>query len=245
VEFHFDIDGERVLLGGVPIELGLNSVQVKTAIIANRAVTLIPVDTLATKFDKGLATIEVGAQKEALLLSTSQLVQDPTSILNLDVNSLPDVVEVRRISVNAHIIELNGKRIVQTELVAQVFDVFAGYIARGPQTSIPFSQALMGMTDPTLLSESRMRFLENRRLAAMWHKLPHHARVAIATFLGSLLVLVFFVALPMAVYVQWKERRAAYERVQLEEPLMESDGDEDLKFSDEKHSGLLREVRHV
>lgn len=28
VEFHFDIDGEQVLLSGVPIELGLTSVKV-------------------------------------------------------------------------------------------------------------------------------------------------------------------------------------------------------------------------
>lgn len=242
VEFHFDIDGEQVLLSGVPIELGLTSVKVNTAIIANRAVTLIPVDVLESKFDRGLATIEVGAQAEEILVAPQDLVQDPNSIPGLDVNTLPDMVEVRRIHINAHILELNGKKVVQTDMVAQVFDIFAGYVARGPQSSIPFSQALMGMTDPTL-SDSRMRYLENRRLVEMWHRLPHNARVAIATFLGSLLVLVFFVALPIAVYVQLKERKAAYERVQMEEPLLESDEDEELKFSDEKLS--LKEGRHA
>lgn len=199
-------------------------------------------DVLESKFDRGLATIEVGAQAEEILVAPQDLVQDPNSIPGLDVNTLPDMVEVRRIHINAHILELNGKKVVQTDMVAQVFDIFAGYVARGPQSSIPFSQALMGMTDPTL-SDSRMRYLENRRLVEMWHRLPHNARVAIATFLGSLLVLVFFVALPIAVYVQLKERKAAYERVQMEEPLLESDEDEELKFSDEKLS--LKEGRHA
>jgi len=123
--------------------------------------------------------------------------------------------------------KLTGKKVVQNELIEQRLDVFLGFVARGSPRKIPFDMAMAGMSAPSMGFEPvghRHHCIRHRRLSAMWHRLPHHARVAIAAFLGSLVLLVFFVALPLAVYVQWKERRLAYQRVSAED-----DDDTDAK----------------
>jgi len=228
VVFKFDVDNEKLLLNGVPVELGISSVKVDTAIVANREVTLLPVDTLEKAFDRGIATIEVGAKAEALLLAKTDLVANPASIPGCHADSLPDLIEVRRITVNARVLEIDGKKVVQNELVEQRLDVFMGFVARGSPRAIPFRKAMAGMSAPSALTSAepvgkRHHCFRHRRLSAMWHRLPHHARVAIGAFLGSLVLLVFFVALPLALYVQWKERRLAYQLVAVD------DCDEDIK----------------
>jgi len=227
VIFKFDIDNEKLLLNGVPVELGISEVTVETAIVANREVTLVPVETIAKNFDRGLSNIEVGAKAEALLLSKADLVADPKNIPGCNPDALPDMIEVRRITVNARVLEVNGHKVVQTELVEQVMDVFMGFVAKSHPKKIPYSMGMAGMTAPSLDSENadgnRPSCLHHRRLAALWHRLPHHTRVALAAFLGSIVFLVFFVALPLAIYVQWKERRMAYQRLEAEEPLFEEE----------------------
>jgi len=223
VVFKFDVDNEKLLLNGVPVELGVSSVKVDTAILANREVTLVPMDTLEKNFDRGISTIEVGAKAEALLLARSDLVADPSTIPGCHADRLPDLIEVRRITVHARVLEINGQKVVQNELVEQRLDIFLGFVARSSPKKIPFAMAMAGMSappasiEPGCLVGHRHHCIRHRRLSAMWHRLPHHARVAIAAFLGSLVLLVFFVALPLAVYVQWKERRLAYQRLSVEE----------------------------
>jgi len=163
------------------------------------------------------------------LLTKANLVANPASIPGCRADKLPDLIEVRRITVNARVLEINGKKVVQNELVEQRLDIFLGFIARSAPKKIPFDMAMAGMSapptpiEPGCLVGHRHHCIRHRRLSAMWHRLPHHARVAIAAFLGSLVLLVFFVALPLAVYVQWKERRLAYQRLSLE------DDDADMK----------------
>jgi len=223
VVFKFEVNNDKLLLNGVPVDLGISSVKVATALIANREVTLVPMDTLEKKFDRGISTIEVGAKAEALLLSKSDLVADPASIPGCHAASLPDLIEVRRITVNARVLEINGKKVVQNELIEQRLDVFMGFVAKSQASKIPYHMAMAGMSAPLSASEPgclvgrHHHCIRHRRLSAMWHRLPHHARVAIAAFLGSLVILVFFVALPLAIYVQWKERRLAYQRLAVEE----------------------------
>jgi hypothetical protein len=79
VIFKFNIENDKLLLNNVPVELGISEVKVETAIVANREVTLVPIDTLAQNFDRGLSNIEVGAKAEALLLSKADLVSNPAS----------------------------------------------------------------------------------------------------------------------------------------------------------------------
>jgi len=231
VVFKFDVNNDKLLLNGVPVELGVSSVKVATALAVNRQVSVVPLDTLEKSFDRGISTIEVGAKAEALLLSKSDLVANPATIRGLDVSKLPDLIEVRRITVNARVLEINGKKVVQQELVEQRLDVFLGFVAKSKPRKIPFHMAMAGMstpfsTEPGCLGGNRhhRHCMRHHRLSAMWHRLPHHARVAIAAFLGSLVLLVFFVALPLAVYVQWKERRLAYQRLA---PVPEDDDSED------------------
>jgi len=221
VVFKFDVNNDKLLLNGVPVELGVSSVKVATALVANRAVSVVPIDTLQKSFDRGISTIEVGAKAEALLLSKSALVADPSTIPGCHVSKLPDLIEVRRITVNARVLEINGKKVVQNQLIEQRLDVFMGFVAKSKAAKIPFHMAMAGMstpfsTEPGCLGGKRhghRHCMRHHRLSAMWHRLPHHARVAIAAFLGSLVLLVFFVALPLAVYVQWKERRLSYQRL--------------------------------
>jgi len=224
VVFKFDVDNEKLLVNGVPVKLGISSVKVDTAIVANRQVTVVPIDTLEKAFDRGISTIQVGAKAEALLLAKADLVANPATIPGCHANKLPDLIEVRRITINARVLELNGKKVVMTHFVEQRFDVFLGFVARSAPRKIPYDMTMAGMSIPMLLSAepgclvgSSHHCIRHRRLSAMWHRLPHHARVAIGAFLGSLVLLVFFVALPLAIYVQWEERRLAYQRLPLDE----------------------------
>jgi len=233
VVFKFDVNNDKLLLNGVPVELGVSSVKVATALVANRQVSLVPIETLEKSFDRGISTIEVGAKAEALLLSKSDLVANPASIPGCHVAKLPDLIEVRRITVNARVLEINGKKVVQNELIEQRLDVFMGFVAKSKARKIPFHMAMAGMSTPFSTNEpggkrhNHRHCMRHHRLSAMWHRLPHHARVAIAAFLGSLVLLVFFVALPLAVYVQWKERRLAYQRVAVMPHSAEDDDSED------------------
>jgi len=227
VVFKFDVNNDKLLLNGVPVELGVSSVKVATALAVNRQVSVVPIDTLEKSFDRGISTIEVGAKAEALLLSKSDLVADPATIPGCHVSKLPDLIEVRRITINARVLEINGKKVVQQELVEQRLDVFLGFVAKSKPRTIPFHMAMAGMSTPFSTEPGGNRHhhcMRHHRLSAMWHRLPHHARVAIAAFLGSLVLLVFFVALPLAVYVQWKERRLAYQRLA---PVPDDDDSED------------------
>jgi transposase len=239
VVFKFDVDNEKLLLNGVPVPLGISSVKIDSALIANREVTVVPMDTLAEQFDQGIATVQVGAQAEALLLARADLVADPSTIPGCHVEDLPELIEVRRIKVNARVIEVNGQKVVQTELVEQILDVFLGFVAKSHPKKIPYAMGMAGMSAPDATEPGRLvsdghraNCLHHRRLSALWHRLPHHTRVAVAAFLGSLIILVFFVALPLAVYVQWKERRLAYQRLQAEEPLCGEDDEDDEEYDE-------------
>ncbi|RKP23160.1 hypothetical protein SYNPS1DRAFT_31133 [Syncephalis pseudoplumigaleata] len=75
--------------------------------------------------------------------------------------------------------------------------------------------------------------------ARAWHRLPVAVRVGLATFFGSLLVLTLFVALPFAMYAQWRARRdPAYRALEL------NDDDDGASFDygyDEKKAGEFRD----
>lgn len=129
-------------------------IQVETAIVANREVTLVPIETLAQNFDRGLSNIEVGAKAEALLLSKADLVANPANIPGCNSDALPDMIEVRRITVNARVLEVNGHKVVQTELVEQIMDVFMGFVAKSQPRKIPYSMGMAGMSTPSLDSEN-------------------------------------------------------------------------------------------
>jgi len=107
--------------------------------------------------------------------------------------------------------------------------------------------------DPIKLNDGHHgECLHHRRLASMWRRLPHATRIAVAAFLGSLVLIVFFVAIPVALYVHWKERRmGAYHRlsdsgtlVQVDGPLLEGTEDDEDEYDGDDENVDMKDVNH-
>jgi len=243
VVFKFDVDNDKILVNGVPVELGVSSIEVDSLLIAGGQVADIPTQLLNSAFNHGIAKVEVHAMADKQLLPVKELVADPAQVARLRAHNLPDIVEVRRVTVRARVLEVDGHVVAQTDMVEQVMDVVAGYVLRGRPRTLPLMAHMAGANNHEGLSNGNHgHCLRHRRLAAMWRRLPHATRVAVATFLGSLILLVFFVALPLAMYVQWKERRVAYERVQIVEPLVLEEEDEEEQVNVVTEKTLLKEA---
>jgi hypothetical protein len=268
VVFRFDMQDQNITLNGVPVKLGISSVEIDSVIVAGGDVASVPTDVLNMALGRGLAKVEVGAEAQELMLARADLVQDPATHPELANSTLPDIIDVRRYTVNARVVEIDGQKVVQTDLVEQIMDVYLGKVLRGKPKRIPSEQGMMGMRK-TAAEMRKMKAaqagdayhgecLHHRRLANMWRRLPHTTRIAVAAFLGSLVLIVFFVAIPIAVYVHWKERRmGAYHRlsdgntlVQVDGPLLEGkyndadDGFDDDNEDDDDASVRMEDVNH-
>ena len=102
------------------------------------------VEDLSSKFDQGMATVDVDAKAEALMVRVEDLVQDPSEIPHCVKAQLPEQIEVRRITIHAKVVEINGKKVVQTDMVEQVLDLFLGYVAKGEPKKIAAAMAALG-----------------------------------------------------------------------------------------------------
>jgi len=218
VIFTFDMDQDKLTVNGVPVDLGLTDVKVESVIIASGKATDMALEKLEKTFDNGLADVEVNATAQELLLTMEELAgklpENATDALNS--GPTPDFLAVRRVTISTRVKEINGVKVSQLNAVEQIIDVVAGYVVKGHPRSTP----LMATTQ-----EMNMRdCLYHHRIAKLWSKLPKGTRVAIAAFFGSLLLLVAFVALPLAAYVHWKERQTRYMRVEAEEPMLVEEG---------------------
>jgi len=257
VVFHFDMKDDQITLNGVPVQLGISSVEIDSVIIAGGDMTAIPIDVLDSAMGHGLAKVEVGAEAQALMLARADLVQDPSTHPELANSTLPDIIEVRRVTVNARVVEVDGHKVVQTDLVEQIMDVYMGKVLRGKPTRIPVEKGMAGMKasaaamhnmDPVKMMNGghHGECLHHRRLASMWRRLPHATRIAVAAFLGSLVLLVFFVAIPITIYVHWKERKAGYHRLPTNGVLVNVDGPllEDKEDEEEEDDVDMQDVNH-
>jgi len=220
MSFSFDVDPSlddpTVLVNNVPVELGVSQVQVMTMVVASKQLSdLLPPEIVNSLFDVGLALVDVDVTAEKLLLVRKDLVADPGDALPPLMDDAPDFLEVRRVTIRVNVVEVNGVKVEQMQLVETVMDVLAtGYVVRGPPTTIPASSDPDEMAAMEARREAhRQHCMQHQRMAALWQRLPRGTRIAIAGFFGSLLVLVFFVALPLAAYVHWKERKEGYARV--------------------------------
>jgi hypothetical protein len=263
VIFCFDMHDQHITLNNVPVKLGISSVEIDSVIVAGGDVAMLPTQVLNAAMGHGLAKVEVGAEAQELMLARADLVQDPATHPELANTTLPDIIEVRRVTVNARVVEVDGQKVVQTDLVEQIMDVYLGKVLRSKPTRIPVEKGMAGMRASAAEMKAiqmeenghHKECLHHRRLASMWRRLPHATRIAVAAFLGSLVLIVFFVALPVAVYVHWKERReGAYQRlgdhgmlVHVEEPLLEEkyDDDEDslVDMDEVNHHTAMQDVK--
>lgn len=104
----FDVEDDQILLNGVPFPLGVSSIQIQAAIVANT--DLLDITTtddavaLAASFDTGLVTVEVEATAEHL--------------------TTPEGASLRRIVVTERIVEVDGLTVIQTEAGQQIIDVY-------------------------------------------------------------------------------------------------------------------------
>ncbi|KAL1933688.1 hypothetical protein VTP01DRAFT_7778 [Rhizomucor pusillus] len=109
VQVTFDVIENQLHCNGVPVEIGVNNIQVEAQIAANPEKLTVASEEdaslLADSFDVGLATVEV----------TASIVDEMKT---------EDGMTFRRIDVQEKIVEINGEEVVQTEVGQQILDVF-------------------------------------------------------------------------------------------------------------------------
>jgi len=286
VKLNFDINDDDVLVNGVPVNLGLSTIQVETDVLMAplaRAAGLTA-DDVKPAFDTGIVKLKVKAQAEEILVDALELADasndgqasaittdgDDNNNSNNNDNVPVDVTEtllkVRRIVVTARILEINGHEIVQTDLIGQVIDILStGEIRHGMPRTIPMLAAA-GLPGVAFFDDDNAPFnveeMAEQSQAVMpchrgghplaqhaaraWNRMPAAVRIGLATFFGSLIVLTLFVALPLAMYAQWRERQdPAYRALH---PRGDDDDDDGASFDfayDEKKVGDYKDPQLI
>jgi hypothetical protein len=101
VMMHFDIQGDKLHINNVPVELNTTSLEIVQAEVATGDKRIEDIDK---SFDVGLVTVEVSTIVEVV----------PTEFLNVD---------VWRITISARIIEIDGNDVVQTDIIEKIMEV--------------------------------------------------------------------------------------------------------------------------
>jgi len=97
----FDLHDNELLLNGVPLTLGAQSVEVIQAEVAITSQEKVDLDK---QFDVGLVTVEVESRAETIPT------EDPNVVL-------------RRINISTRVIEIDGREVIQTESTDKIFEV--------------------------------------------------------------------------------------------------------------------------
>ncbi|KAI8050239.1 hypothetical protein BDF22DRAFT_602680, partial [Syncephalis plumigaleata] len=124
VKLNFDINDDEVLVNGVPVDLGLSTIQVETDILVSPRgqAAGITSEDVEPAFDTGIVTLKVKAQADEILVDAIDL-GEPDANSNAPVDITESLMKVRRIVVTARILEINGHDVVQTDLIEQVLDI--------------------------------------------------------------------------------------------------------------------------
>ncbi|RKP10982.1 hypothetical protein THASP1DRAFT_21374 [Thamnocephalis sphaerospora] len=255
VKLNFAVDDDKVLVNGVPVDFGISTVDVQSAVMLGYSgiVAGLTAEEVSPAFDQGLVRVKVKARADKLLLDASELadqdVDESTKSDALAAASDNGLLEVRRIVVAARIIEINGLEVVQSDVVEQVIDILpTGGVHRGQPKAVPMIAGLPGIMysdafDAEELAEDAQKMPCHRgahhhiaqQAAKAWNNLSPSARLGITIFGITFLVLTLFVALPFAMYAQWRARRDPAYRA-----LMGEDTEEGMDFyADEKKTGGL------
>ncbi|KAI9591706.1 hypothetical protein BDF19DRAFT_453963 [Syncephalis fuscata] len=260
VKLNFDINDDDVLVNGVPVDLGLSTIQVETdVLVAPRGqMAGLTADDVEPAFDTGIVKLKVKAQADEILVDALDI--DDSNEETVDISET--MLKVRRVVVTARILEINGHDVVQTDLIEQVIDIMpSGAIRHNSPKAIPMLAGLPGVAffpDSAPFNAEEMAEQEQmmspchrgahplaQHAARAWHRLPVAVRVGLATFFGSLLVLTLFVALPLAMYAQWRERRDPAYRA-LHPHSGDDDDDASLDFAyDEKKAGDFKDPQLI
>ncbi|KAI9228322.1 MAG: hypothetical protein DHS80DRAFT_23400 [Piptocephalis tieghemiana] len=253
ITLFFDVNEDAILVNGVPVEAGISKILVESATLAQGPAKLLPTEALDSAFDAGIAALEVHVVAENKAVSLDQLAAIPLTkekVKGKDedeeheegiatIVESNDIYEVRRFTIAARVLELNGVKVKETTFIRQTLDILHdGTILRSPCSSSDESLLLIpadeskdnGLPDyvttldatleaPEVDVEEYIKSAEasssssfspcHGKLAAAWDKVPKAARVAISAFTGSILLLLFFIALPLGLYLQYRERRYA------------------------------------
>lgn len=105
VAFNFDVDNDNIIINDVPVPLGVSTIQVEAAVIVGPAVEVTEenFEDLMNSFDIGLVTVMVSATAEMI--------------------ELEDGSQIRRITIEETVTEINGQTVVQTEIGQQIVDI--------------------------------------------------------------------------------------------------------------------------
>ncbi|RKP15387.1 hypothetical protein BJ684DRAFT_14367 [Piptocephalis cylindrospora] len=254
ITLFFDVNEDSILINGVPVEAGISKVLVESATLAQGPAKLMPAEMLDAAFDAGIAALEVHVVAENKALTVNELAAIPLTTKSDSKDGeeegiaalveSDEVYEVRRFTIAARVLELNGVKVKETTFIRQTLDIIHdGTILRSPCSSsedaliaIPADQSQdngLGeyvttldatIESPEMDAEEYIHSAGSSsyspchgKLAAAWDKVPKAARIAISAFTGSILLLLFFIALPLGLYLQYREKRYARLALQDEE----------------------------
>jgi len=188
VQLGFDIEDEKILLNGAPLELGPSSVEIEAVILAdesllpsNSSEEMTDLTPLTNTLDIGLVTVEVEATVERLVTSEG--------------------IPIRHIVVSERIVEVNGAHVLQTEAQQHVLDIFEnGTVVQSIVASDATTTELgeLGMLPEPAAIEA-MPFADEdspcglRSRFAWFLKIDPHIRMAILGFFSGTLLYTFFV----------------------------------------------------
>jgi len=189
VIINFDLKDDQLLVNNVPVELGINSIQVIEAQVVPANINIEQLEEYADNFDVGLVTVQVSPVAESI----------PTN---------EEGVTLRRISITLRIVEIDGVNVVQSQnavekvLEFKVIEILDGdkddaTVAFYPAEDLS-SHDKIGEKQLEEHNKSSSRPLSSR-IRHWWRCSSRFTRIVLASLFLTILFGVVFMAVPAAV----------------------------------------------
>jgi hypothetical protein len=181
----FDIHDNELLLNGMPVTLGAQSIEIIQA-----EVSITPQEhlDLNKQFDIGLVTVEVESKAEVI----------PTED--------KDVV-LRRINVSTRIIEIDGQEVIQTESTERIFEFMTYAVLDDDDEGLEVVPS-----DALHAKQSKCGSRIISKIKHWWRRTSRFTRILVASlFLTFVVGLLCVIIACIVIYVKNKEGRPSYE----------------------------------
>lgn len=171
----FDLHDNELLLNGVPITLGAQSIEVIQAEVAITSQENVDLDK---QFDVGLVTVEVESKAEVV----------PTEDRN---------VVLRKINISTRVIEIDGQEVIQTESTEKIFEVKTYAVFEDDEEGL---EAIPSDSLPVKQSPCGSRVLS--KIEHWWRRTSRLTRILVGSFcltfiLGLLTIIIAYTVVPM------------------------------------------------
>jgi len=196
VMMHFDIQGDKLHINNVPVELNTTSLEIVQAEVATGDKRIEDIDK---SFDVGLVTVEVSTVVEVV----------PTEFLNVD---------VWRITISARIIEIDGNDVVQTDIIEKIMEVKVHNVLEddeegGELVSVEDINTSAPPANLGKVSKSNSQPIicpfKNRvdRVHQWWQSTSRFTRVVIASMCFTVVFGIMFILVPATVHYYRSQSR--------------------------------------